>query len=713
MALISEGKSGVEELSSGLPDIPEKQAPLLAVGALFAERYEIEAVLGQGALGFTYRAKDRETQSPVVVKILRLDRYNPASTRKRFVRFMTLVEGIEHRNLAKVIAYGQQGDEDFIVREFVDGQSLDNLIMERKERQPRQPTFGFEEVLNILIEVSRALDAARGRTYHGGLAPSNIIITDDAVKVTDLALARIFQPAQFSSLQIYHGNGYYYLAPEYDRSGSKIDERADSYAAAVIAYEMLTGDIPRTPLVPPSVANSKLSPGIDGPFLKALDLNPESRQESLRQFVEQLCGVTGMMELLYASPVLAAVPVPPAPLEPVSTLMLEPLAPPPTADLLDDSAQKVQAAKSRLTQAIERQLRAHGAATPESTKTPVLPNAPTVLGNGQAKVGASTAAARNAVRPSTTSEWTWWIYWPWALVAAAIAFTLFMWSGFFLSPPSSHDVAHVAAPETPVKAAPVKPVTPKNHVAVSHPMTTHASAPVDDFRKPGRLPEKPPEKPTTKPPSSKLAAKAAVAAAAGSSVAAAPRCPSGMVYVPGGTFMIGTEGADRDFLELSARKVSGSAVCIDQYEWPNRRGVKPQTAVSFADAVRSCASVGKRLCSELEWERACRGPEGHAYPYGSAFSAKACNTKDRIGTQRSVAPSGSYPACRNGWGVYDMSGNVAEWTSGQMSQGKTDRMVRGGSSKSSDWAARCSYRKNRLPEAISEDLGFRCCSEAQ
>lgn len=100
--------------------------------------------------------------------------------------------------------------------------------------------------------------------------------------------------------------------------------------------------------------------------------------------------------------------------------------------------------------------------------------------------------------------------------------------------------------------------------------------------------------------------------------------------------------------------------CIDIYEYPNRRGAKP-AQMSYFDAAAACAEEGKRLCSSVEWVRACVGPEGSDFPYGAAYQPARCNTLDNP-RSRGLAAAGSYADCVNGYGLFDMSGNAAEWT---------------------------------------------------
>lgn len=186
---------------------------------------------------------------------------------------------------------------------------------------------------------------------------------------------------------------------------------------------------------------------------------------------------------------------------------------------------------------------------------------------------------------------------------------------------------------------------------------------------------------------------------------ASDTCPDGMRPVAAGVFRMGTPRDDPmmgfDERVLSAVEVGG--FCVDAFEYPNKKGVGPTVGVAFADARRLCESQSKRLCTEAEWEKACKGPGGARWPFGNTFDANACNTEDDTGEARSLAPAGRFGKCRSGYGAADMAGNVAEWTS--------DRIIKGGSFASGDYAVRCSARKNGASFNKSSEVGFRCCAD--
>lgn len=141
---------------------------------------------------------------------------------------------------------------------------------------------------------------------------------------------------------------------------------------------------------------------------------------------------------------------------------------------------------------------------------------------------------------------------------------------------------------------------------------------------------------------------------------------------------------------------SGDAFCIDVYEAPGFDA--PPREATLADAARLCSRRGARLCTEREWERACRGPDGMRYPYGDTYYAAACQT----GAEAPVV-TGHRNSCRSGYGVYDASGNAAEWVQGGL--------LKGGDASADEFASRCGARA--LPGGTGAPVihGVRCCKD--
>jgi formylglycine-generating enzyme required for sulfatase activity len=149
---------------------------------------------------------------------------------------------------------------------------------------------------------------------------------------------------------------------------------------------------------------------------------------------------------------------------------------------------------------------------------------------------------------------------------------------------------------------------------------------------------------------------------------------------------------------------------VDYSEAPNGRDRLPSTRVGWAAADKACKNKGKRLCSESEWEKACKGPSGLRFPYGNQWDPAACATEDDEGNDREVAKSGTFQSCRSGFNVFDLSGNVGEWTATPW-QGGGGYVVKGGASDRPGYDGRCAARKKKSAGTAEDRLGFRCCAD--
>jgi len=169
---------------------------------------------------------------------------------------------------------------------------------------------------------------------------------------------------------------------------------------------------------------------------------------------------------------------------------------------------------------------------------------------------------------------------------------------------------------------------------------------------------------------------------------------------------------------LSASKVEQKEYCIDEFEFPNQRGVKPTRWVSWRDMKRSCEAQGKRLCTRTEWTFACEGPSMKPYPYGDGLhrDATACNIdkrwRDPSKTPRDdldqSVPSGSMPRCVSPFGVYDMTGNADEVVLNEVGWPYASGLMGG------HWATGARNRCRPMTDNHNEDFawyetGGRCC----
>jgi sulfatase modifying factor 1 len=190
----------------------------------------------------------------------------------------------------------------------------------------------------------------------------------------------------------------------------------------------------------------------------------------------------------------------------------------------------------------------------------------------------------------------------------------------------------------------------------------------------------------------------------------APPPRRGMVWVPGGALVAGTPPQSLPRIadeEMPGEQVILGGFYIDVYAYPNEDGAIPLTNVTQAEATRLCEEQGKRLCTELEWERACKGPDNLPYEYGERYDPKRCMT----GTLPMLRPSGIHVGCRSAFGVSDLHGGAWEWTASAWERGGEEGLVtvRGGNATAGELVGRCANAMGRPPQQQSGIVGFRCC----
>lgn len=189
---------------------------------------------------------------------------------------------------------------------------------------------------------------------------------------------------------------------------------------------------------------------------------------------------------------------------------------------------------------------------------------------------------------------------------------------------------------------------------------------------------------------------------------------------------------DRDKIAREVAKLPTQALdyCIDRFEYPNVLGQSPTIVVTFHEAEALCTKDQKRLCTENEWTFACEGEEVQPYPYGYTRDGTACvmdrnwrpfkegalqprdgeQAKEELDRLWQAEPSGSRAGCKSPFGVYDLTGNVDEWTRSVNATGYRS-ILKGGY-----WGpvrARCrpSTRAHN-EDFVAYQQSFRCCGDA-
>jgi formylglycine-generating enzyme required for sulfatase activity len=146
------------------------------------------------------------------------------------------------------------------------------------------------------------------------------------------------------------------------------------------------------------------------------------------------------------------------------------------------------------------------------------------------------------------------------------------------------------------------------------------------------------------------------------------------------------------------------------------RSEHPVNCIDWDQAASYCGWVGKRLPTEQEWEKAARGTDGRIYPWGN--EGASCDVAVMRGArgsgcgESSTAPVGSRDRGRSPYGLFDMAGNVHEWTGSVYESGGGARVLRGGSWQNDATAVRSSHREGALPNLRDASIGFRCAQGA-
>jgi hypothetical protein len=184
-----------------------------------------------------------------------------------------------------------------------------------------------------------------------------------------------------------------------------------------------------------------------------------------------------------------------------------------------------------------------------------------------------------------------------------------------------------------------------------------------------------------------------------------------MVTIPGGTLRAGaTCGAVPRVTdeELVFPSIAMNEFSIDVYPYPNDPAQQPKTGVTRDEAANLCREAGKRLCTELEWERACKSNDNLTFEYGANYDKDAC------ATPAALMP-GKRGKCTSSFGVADMHGLGFEWTSSAWGRGTGASLatVRGWKGSSNVVRERCASGAGRDPQKSGAEVGFRCCSGAE
>lgn len=266
--------------------------------------YKILEHIGSGGMGSVYKGIDETTQNVVAIKILHKHLTFDRKAIKRFLREAKLGSKLVHPNVVQFYDSGELDDTYFLVMEYVEGQTLKDLI--------EQGQMGFSSIVRSILQIARVFELTiQKQIVHRDIKPENILITKTGeAKLADLGVAKslnestIVQPTQ-ENLGI---GSAYYMAPEQVFDAQHVDFTADIYGLGVTFYYALTKRFPfvaKNPTeylaklqsedpISPRVYNPKIPDPIANLILKMIDKDPQKRirePEKLTLYLEKVLSI--------------------------------------------------------------------------------------------------------------------------------------------------------------------------------------------------------------------------------------------------------------------------------------------------------------------------------------------------------------------------------------------------------------------------------------
>ena len=291
-------------------------------------RYTVVGQLGRGAMGVVYLASDPMLNRQVAVKTVDLGVDDPEEReflRNRLLRDARAAAVLKHPNIVSVYDVFEDGGRAYVVMEYVEGDSL-------SARLKANPLPDAAMILKVLRQMADALDYTHSRgVIHRDIKPANVMIdAAGTAKIMDFGIARISDTRTCTPTGMVMGT-VEYMAPEQIR-GETVDGRADQFALAVVAYQMITGSTlfgPHTMATltykivneappPPCTRNAALPRGVDAVLAKALAKTPAERFPNCCEFVGALAQsfsgapttAVGTAPMMVVQPTRPAIPVP-------------------------------------------------------------------------------------------------------------------------------------------------------------------------------------------------------------------------------------------------------------------------------------------------------------------------------------------------------------------------------------------------------------------
>jgi eukaryotic-like serine/threonine-protein kinase len=264
-------------------------------GDILGGRYEIQQLLGQGGMGAVYKARDKEVDRIVGLKVIRPDLARDPAILARFKQELVLARQVTHRNIIRIYDLNEASGVKFITMEFIEGEDLRSVLL-------REGKLSQKEAVGIILQVCAGLQAAHGEgVIHRDLKPSNIMRHGAGrVVVMDFGLARTVVGDGMTRTGMMLGT-IEYMSPE-QAMAKELDARSDQFAVGLIFYELLSGSMPyradsavaslvkRTHerAVPLTDVDSSIPQELSQIVSKCLELDPAGRFSSMQELIDEL-----------------------------------------------------------------------------------------------------------------------------------------------------------------------------------------------------------------------------------------------------------------------------------------------------------------------------------------------------------------------------------------------------------------------------------------
>ena len=262
--------------------------------------YKITEKIGEGGMGAVFKGIDLMLEREVAIKMLRPELSSQPQVVERFRSEAVTLAKLNHPNIATLFSFVRQGEDFFMVMEFVRGRTLEALIR-------RTGAMSADNAVGLFSQALEGIDHAhRMGIVHRDIKPANMMLTESGtLKVMDFGIARVLGTSRMTKQGNIVGT-IEYMSPEQVR-GQETDARSDIYSLGILLYEMITGRVPFTSdseydlmrmqiedaPEPPRSFTAQIPLGIEQAIMRALAKKSESRFQGAAEFRNALLGALG------------------------------------------------------------------------------------------------------------------------------------------------------------------------------------------------------------------------------------------------------------------------------------------------------------------------------------------------------------------------------------------------------------------------------------